>query len=340
MKVYVESHGCTNNQGLGEDLKEGLLEAGLLLAERPEEADAVVLNTCTVKGRTERRMLRRIVELRESHGGSRVIVAGCMPTIQEKLIRSVSPDSPTFGTAQYDRIPGCLGSGMGKVRGRGQVFHRRGIGIVQVSTGCLGECTYCVVRRVKGTLRSYSPDKILGEIRNHRSRGAHEVWLTSQDLASYGADGGNMRLPELLRAVLSEAGTMRIRLGMMNPDSLRPILPEILTILGDDRIYRFAHLPIQSGSDRVLNSMRRKYTSDEWAEIVDELRSNFPGLSISTDLIVGYPTETPDDFDESVELVSSLKPDMINLSRYEPRPGTELDCHSSLGGRSSGGAES
>jgi len=325
-RVFVETHGCATNQALGEYLEGRLEKAGLRLVEDPRDADVLVLNTCTVKAQTERRMLRRIRELSQEYPEKRLIVAGCMPTVQRDLVRSAAPAALTFGTYEYDQIPSAI-TGCGLEAGPDlPPFHpvrprRRGIRIIPISTGCNGVCSYCIVRLIKGRLRSYPVQKIVGEVERASRLGFHEVWLTAQDLSSYGRDGGP-RLPQLLSQVLDVAGRMKIRLGMMNPRTLAPILDEILPLYDDPRLYRFAHIPVQSGSNRVLEDMGRGYSAEEWLEVVSTFRRSDPNFAISTDVIVGFPTEEEEDLVETVDLIRTSQCDIVNVSRYEHRPGT------------------
>ncbi len=324
-KVFVETHGCAANQALGEYLEGLLEEAGLRLVDNAEDADVIVLNTCTVKAQTERRMLRRIREL-SHYSDSRLVVAGCMPTVQADLVRRVAPRAFTFGTYQYHQIPAFI---TGRPVGQRDWTiplepvrpHRKGIRIIPISTGCNGSCTYCIVRLIKGRLRSYPADQIVRLVDRARRMGFHEIWLTAQDLSAYGLDGGP-RLPELLSLVLREAGNMKIRLGMMNPKTLEPILEDLVSAYQDWRIYRFAHIPVQSGSDHVLADMHRGYSAGEWLGIVERLRHLDRRFVISTDVIVGYPSEREEDLDETVSLIRKARCDIVNISRYEHRPGT------------------
>ena len=333
MRVYIENYGCTNNQHLGERLEGMLVSRGLEIASNPENAQAIIINTCTVKGRTERRMLNRIDELHQRLGNRKLIIAGCMPTLQSDLIAEVAPGSMCFGTYEYHRIPDALVDGSGP-RSDGQLapMHRPGIGITPLSTGCMGECTFCIIRLIKGQLRSFPPERILEEVAGYRERGAHEIWLTSQDLANYGTEGDKGSLPKLLDSILGVAGEMKIRLGMMNPQNILPILEELLDAYEDPRIYKFAHIPVQSGSDRVLAHMGRSYSVEDWRNIISAMRDRHPPFTISTDVIVGYPGEGEDDFRSTLQLLDQARPDIVNISKYEHRPGTPASGMKALPG--------
>ena len=159
-----------------------------------------------------------------------------------------------------------------------------------------------------------------------------EILITAQDTGCYGADIGT-DLGELLRLLLKKEGEYRIRIGMMNPNSLRPVLDSVLDAMEDPRVYRFLHIPVQSGSDSVLKGMRRHYTSGEFFELVDRIRQRYPDLSIATDLIAGFPGETDDDHRESLALIRKLRADTINITRFSPRPGTDAFRMEQLNGR-------
>ena len=331
MRVYIENHGCTNNQHLGERLGGKLISRGCEITGNPREAQVIVLNTCTVKARTERRMLGRIRALQDIPGKRRLVVAGCMPTIQSDLIAELAPDSLLYGTYEYDLIPDAL---IGGARGEEpeNPMHHPGIGICSISTGCQGTCTFCIVRLIKGRLRSFPEGRIIREIDSYRERGAHEVWLTSQDLANYGNEMGTRKLPQLLGSVLEHAGTMKVRMGMMNPENVTPILDELLEVYRDPRVYKFAHLPVQSGDDGILQDMGRRYCVDDWRAIVRDIRNEFPRFTISTDVIVGFPSEGEEQFRSTLSLIEETRPDIVNLSRYEHRPGTPASGMKALQG--------
>ncbi len=338
MRFYLESYGCSMNQSLGEYLEGRLEKCGLEPVEVPDGADVIILNTCTVKGKTERRISRRIRDLQTLYRDRRLVIAGCMSSAQPELLERIAPRALRFGTYEYSAIPEAIGARTGAAEPRFIPYHERrfarpGIGIVPVSTGCLGECSYCVVRLIKGKLRSYPADDILKEVDRCRKQGCHELWLTSQDLSAYGCDADGLRAPGLIRSVLGVAGDMRIRLGMMNPSTTLPLLGELVETLDDPRVYRFIHLPIQSGSDRVLESMRRGYCVRDWMRVVKRLRASFPDLTVSTDLIVGYPEETSQDFEDTISFLQRARPDIVNVSRYEHRPGTPSSRMKGLEGK-------
>ena len=329
MRYFVESYGCTMNFGEGRSLSEDMASLGHQPVDSADEADIVVLNTCTVVETTEKRMLARISELRRQ--GKEVIVTGCMAKVQPKRISIRLPDSPIVPFEEYDRFPdivreryGCAGAPIHVATGTDA--------ILPIAQGCLGRCSYCITKFARGDLRSYPSEDLLKRFDAFLTGGAREILLTAQDTASYGRDMG-ADLPSLIRSMLQRDGDFRIRLGMTNPDSLARVREGILEAMDDERMYRFVHIPVQSGSDSVLRGMRRRYTVGSFLELVDDLRAGCPDISIATDLICGFPGETDEDHAKSVELIRRLRADTVNITRFSARPGTDASSMEQVHGR-------
>jgi threonylcarbamoyladenosine tRNA methylthiotransferase CDKAL1 len=197
------------------------------------------------------------------------------------------------------------------------------VAIVPVSEGCAWRlCSFCIVARTRGPFRSYPIELVAREVGRFVEEGAMEIWLTSQDMGSYGIESGRSMLPELLEAVSGIEGRFFIRVGMVNPLYVYPVRERLAESYLSPRIFKFLHLPVQSGSNKVLRDMRRGYTIEVFRRIVEEFRRRIPELTLSTDIIVGYPTEDEGDFEETIKLVEEVRPDMINISRFFARPGT------------------
>jgi threonylcarbamoyladenosine tRNA methylthiotransferase CDKAL1 len=304
-RVYIETYGCSYNFGDTANLVEVLKHYGSTRVESPEEADAVIVNTCTVVGPTERRMLRRLSALQEKL----LWVTGCMPLVQREAILSVCNPviiSPDAIREAYLRV---------------RTVAPGGAGIVQIAQGCLGHCTYCITRRARGPLASFPKREIREKVRAFVDAGAYEIQLTAQDVSAYGRDTGT-DLPAILSTINDLPGNYRIRIGMMNPATVLPVLDDLVDACASDRIFRFLHLPVQSGSDRILEQMGRGYTVQEFEEIVAAFRSRYPDISIATDFIVGFPGETEEDFSRSLALIGRVKPAKVNVTRYSKRPFT------------------
>ena len=197
------------------------------------------------------------------------------------------------------------------------------VGIVNIEEGCLDACAFCSTHLVKGRLHSYSPEIIESQVRQLTSDGCKEIQLTGQDCACYGFDIGT-NLAELVQRILAHVpGDYKIRLGMGNPRHMAPYLEALLDCFADERLYRFIHVPVQSGSDRVLRAMNRRHTVEDYSRVAGAIAERFGDLfTLSTDLIVGHPGETQEDFDLTLKLLESTRPTVANITRFVARPGT------------------
>lgn len=308
-KVFIETFGCTANTGDTMEMRAILRNAGHEIVEE-SEADIVIVNTCTVTKRTELNVIKRLNELKER--GKGVVVAGCMAAAQPELVKSI------------------LGADVAMVTPRDiQASEKQRlefdgvIAVITIAQGCIGKCTYCIVKQARGELKSYKPEKICEAVKSAVESGANEIRITSQDSSAYGWGSTDIKLPALLEQITSVEGDFRIRVGMMNPFTLMPILDELLEAFNTEKIFKFFHVPVQSGSDRVLRDMRRNYKVADFVEIVTNIRARFRQSTISTDFIIGFPTETEEDFFASLNLMEEIKPEKVNITRFSPRPGTE-----------------
>ena len=309
-----------------------LVRAGCELTETPEGADYVVVNTCAVKDPTEKHMARRIAELLDA--GKRVIVTGCLTHVNPDVIDQRV--SGILGVKSIDRIAEAVsvaehGGKLVSVEGWRERnpdklelprLWKGGVAfVVPISEGCLNACTYCATRFARGVLKSYKPELIVKWVKEALAKGYKEIQLSSEDTGCYGFDIGT-NLAELLEEITSIEGDFRVRVGMMNPNHAIKILDELVEAYQDPKVYRFLHLPVQSGDDGVLRRMGRNYTVGDFEDIVGGFRRRIPDLNLNTDIIVGFPGETDEAFLNTVELIKRVRPDKINVSRYSPRPGT------------------
>ena len=203
------------------------------------------------------------------------------------------------------------------------------IGINQISEGCLGTCTYCITRLAKGKLFSYPSEKIIESVKNDVMSGCKEIWITSQDNASYNSemskDISKDGLVQLLEEIIKIKGNFFVRVGMMNPNNVLKILPELIEIYKHEKMFKFLHIPVQSGSNKILKDMKRKYTREDVLKIVNEFKKEIPNIIFSTDVIVGYPGETKKDFEDTLDLVKQINPEILNRSKFWPRPQTPAE---------------
>ena len=319
MRYFVESYGCTMNFGEGEQLSKKMESLGHTRVNSPDEADIVILNTCTVVDTTEKKMVHRMGELKQE--GKEIIVTGCMAKVQPKRISIRLPESMIIPPDQYDLFSGKVESAFGCAPCT-ETYEFGASAILPIAQGCLGNCSYCITRFARGVLKSYQEDELLNEFKSMLDSGVKEILVTAQDTACYGRDI-DTDLPTLLRRFLEFEGEYRIRIGMMNPNNLDRILDDLMDVMEDERVYRFLHIPVQSGSNSVLERMRRHYTVDRFMGIVNRLRERYPDISIATDLITGFPGETERDHEKSIKLIKDLHADTVNITRFSVRPGTD-----------------
>lgn len=332
MRVFVKSFGCSTNLADGEVLAGCLAEAGYELVNDFSEAEIVVYNTCAVKGPTENRMIEMLKRVPKS---KKLIVAGCLPLINfERLCREVRFDGvvgPAAGNAII-KVVEQVSNGRRTVFLEDVLKTKPGlnlpcvrmnpiISIIPVNYGCLGSCAYCCVIFARGRLRSYGVQEVVERVRRDLASGVREFWLTSQDTACYGRDIGT-NLAELLEAVCTVEGDFKIRVGMMTPNLVMDILEDLIRAFKSEKIYKFAHLPVQSGDDQILKRMRRFYSVEEFKKIVNAFRTSFPQITIATDVICGFPGESKEAFEKTLQLIEEVKPDIVNVSKFFARPKT------------------
>ncbi|WP_292381091.1 tRNA (N(6)-L-threonylcarbamoyladenosine(37)-C(2))-methylthiotransferase [Methanosarcina sp. UBA289] len=352
MKVYLESFGCSASQASAEIMKASVERLGHKLLEPgvADQAEVYICNSCTVKYTTEQKILYKIRSMGEKN--VEVVVSGCMPEVQLEDILHANPEAHILGVNAISRLGELLSSiEQRKIRGQpeGEHFEFRtseplgflnvprersnpNIHICQISQGCNFACSYCIVKHARGKLRSFPPDEIVEDIRTAVAEGCREIWLTSQDDSQYGMDTG-VRLPELLRMISKIPGDFKVRVGMMNPFSVLPILDDLVEAFDSDKIFKLLHLPIQSASHSVLKRMNRLHKMDAVDKIINTFSARFDDLSLFTDIIVGFCDETDEDFKETVEWVQKYRPEKINISRYSPRPHTKAFSYRNLDSR-------
>ena len=255
----------------------------------------------------------------------RLVVTGCLVPLRTDLFEGPTRERTTFvPIREQDQIPEILGAPADAPAPTSAPPEPRVLAEeVVLAQGCASGCSYCFSRLARGRLTSVPADEVGRRVRAAVGRGALEVRLTGLDTAVWGSDLiGPERLPELVRSVRSELGPALLRVGMMSPQSLGPILDRYAEALGLPGVLRFVHLSVQSGSDEVLERMRRGYSAAEFRHEVTVLRSRLPDLHLATDLIVGFPGETEDDHRATADLLEHVGPETVNVTRFSARPGT------------------
>ncbi|MEM1550792.1 MAG: tRNA (N(6)-L-threonylcarbamoyladenosine(37)-C(2))-methylthiotransferase, partial [Candidatus Bathyarchaeia archaeon] len=323
--IYIENYGCAANKADLEIMLAYIVNAGYRIVDRVEDADIILINTCGVKKPTEDRVVGRI---RFFDGLNKpLIVAGCLPKINFKAIMSAAPNfSAVLDPYSVDKILLALKAAEGGEKNRvffsekpivkpeqPKVRLNEVIEIIPISEGCLGACAYCCVRFARGSLFSYPKELIVNRVRSAVSEGVREVWLTSQDNGAYGVDIGTS-LVDLLKECCGINRKFFIRVGMMNPNHAIKMLPELILAYRDEHIFKFLHIPVQSGDDEVLRMMNRKYTVEEFKRVVEFFRRVIPDVTVATDIICGFPGESRDAFERTLRLIEDVKPDIVNIS--------------------------
>lgn len=332
MKVYIDSYGCTFNKADGQIMAGVLNENNIDLVDNIDDADVIIVNTCYVKLPTENKIVYKIQQLQKNYPDKKIIVGGCMVEIDPEKLESIGPNCSWIGPHQLNKTADVVTKTYcgDIVREYGlskeskvcvpKVSDDSLIHIIQICEGCLGVCTFCCTRFARGPLNSYPISDIVEEARIAIENGACEIQLTAQDTAAFGRDSGE-KLSDLIKEVANLNGNFRVRVGMMHPKNILDDVDDIIDAIKHPKVYDFIHLPIQSGSDKVLKEMRRGHSIDQYIDIVNRFKSEIPNLTLATDIIVGYPTETDDDFLKTVDLLNEVKPSLIHLSKYQHRKG-------------------
>ncbi|MGH2740785.1 MAG: tRNA (N6-isopentenyl adenosine(37)-C2)-methylthiotransferase MiaB [Actinomycetota bacterium] len=343
-RYFIRTFGCQMNEHDSERIA-GLLEGnGLLRTDEAAEAEVVVLNTCAVRENADNRLygnLGRLRQLKERNPEMRIVVAGCLAQkdrgeIQRRapwvdvvvgtfalaglldLLRRAQRDGPQMDIAEYTEVfPSALPA-------RREVAHHAW---VSVSVGCDNLCSFCIVPLVRGKQRSRALGEILAEVQSLAADGVVEITLLGQNVNTYGRDlsvPGSSRRPlfaELLRTVNDVDGIERIRFTSPHPHDFTP---DVIEAMAESKsVCEHLHFPLQSGSDRILKLMRRSYRSARYLEWLDRIRKGIPGVAVTTDIIVGFPGETEEDFEATLRVTEEASFDAAYTFQYSPRPGTQ-----------------
>ena len=333
--ILIISQGCSANLSESEQIA-GLLSKNNYDIEfgiaSTAKTSAIILNLCTVKGDSS--ALKAVRNAKENQPNTPMLVTGCTTPELIASIKKIDPKISIASTHALERIPEIIKKiiagetvfdlqkehspklGIQKIRKNPIV------GIVSIAEGCTDACSFCSTRMVKGKLRSYAPEQIVNETKTLVENGCKEIWLTAQDAACYGFDIG-MDLAELVMQILKKTkGDYRIRMGMGNPRHTLSYAEKLAEVYRDERVFKFLHLPVQSGSDKILQAMKRKHSVSDYKKLVDFFYSEFSNFAISTDIIVGFPGEAEEDFEKSLDLIKWGKPTGCNRTRFVPRKGT------------------
>ena len=346
LRIHIKTYGCAHNMSDSETMAHFLIKEGFEVSgisnedkesvvgdqgtkkeeELMKEADLIIFNTCTVKNPSEDKFFSALKKTDKP-----TIIAGCIA--QSERNQEWIKEFSAIGVNNLDDIVE-----ISKERIKGNIIQRFNktrierdfipnirknpqIAIIPILQGCLGNCTYCKTKFARGHLKSYPIKNIIKQIRTAKHEGVKEIWLVSEDNGAYGLDIGTTFI-ELLEEIIRLGEGPRIRIGMFNPEYAYKYRYELAKIFQNKIFYKFAHIPIQAGSDEVLNKMKRPYTVKEFKESIEIIKEKNPEMNFATDIICGFPTETKDDFEKTMSLVKQIEFSMINISKFYPRSGT------------------
>lgn len=333
-KIYFRTFGCSHNVSDSEFMMGLLVKYGYTIVDSLDEADLCVFNSCTVKNPSQDAAVNLTVKAEQL--GKKIVVTGCVPQADQSI--------PIFQTASLvgvsniseivtvveETLRGNRVVAIGKsselpdINSMPKIRRNRLVEIIAVSTGCLGNCTYCKTKHARGELGSYTLQAILSRIETAVCEGVKQIWLTSEDLGAYGIDLRTtiVDLLDSILAILEKHPDVMLRLGMTNPPYMLEHAEAVGRILSHPQVFEFLHLPVQSGSDSVLRDMRREYSVSDFEELIDRLKNIVPQVTLATDIICGFPNETDADHMQTLDLITRHKFPVINISQFYPRPGT------------------
>ena len=338
---YIETYGCTSNKSDSYIISSVLSKVGYH-PSTIEEAEFVIINTCAVKQQTENKIKSRLSELYTSFKNETnkyFVIAGCLPHVEPGYIDVIKKIIPSFSAIiDLDNVHDVplifeeIKSGKTNLviksdtsidKSNILINYPRGkiTGIVPISEGCLGSCTYCCVKNARGKLNCYDPENIVRNVEHQLQQNIKQIYLTSQDCSTYNYN--NTHLQDLVKKIVNLKYDFFLRVGMLNPRFLIDKFNQLLQIFKYEKVYQFLHVPIQSGSNIVLANMNRTYKISDIEGKLKTLKQTYPFLTLSTDIICGFPGETEDDFQQTIDLIKWLKPEILNISKFTPRPGTK-----------------
>ena len=334
-RYYIETYGCALSEFDSLVMASLLDRAGYVRVSRPEEADVIIVNTCAVRLDTEQRISERLRELRLKLPDKAMVVAGCLVKARPGLVARSAPGASMLAPqAVYSIVDAAEASLSGGRLVKLEAARDTSwmpipplvdrVATLMIQEGCLGDCSFCISKLARRQVKSFHPRIIVEKVRELVARGAREIRLTGLDVAVYGVDlPGRPTLADLLAMILEKVpGDYRIRVGMMTPDQVADFIDDLLDVYRDERVYKYFHLPVQSGDDEVLRIMNRRYTVAEYKALHRKIKSRYPDAMVATDIIVGHPGETEEAFMNTVRLVEELRFEKVHLAQYSIRPHT------------------
>jgi len=329
-RIFIKTFGCSHNASDSEYMAGILASEGYEIVPTLESSDLAIINSCTVKSPSQAAFLNSVIKSKNFN--KKIVVGGCVPQAERNL--KGLENCSIVGVSQIDKINFIVektleGNIVRFLENKTlsslllpKIRRNKFIEIIPISQGCLGSCTYCKTKQARGKLISYPIKHIVQACKNAWENNAKELWITSEDTGVYGRDIGT-NLPNLLVEILKDIPSdVMIRIGMANPPYILENVNSMIKVLNHPNVYSFIHIPVQSGSNAVLDKMLREYTIEEFNFLCDKFISGVKDITIATDIICGFPTETKENFEETLNLVEKYKFPVINISQFYPRPGT------------------
>ncbi|MGC8669723.1 MAG: tRNA (N(6)-L-threonylcarbamoyladenosine(37)-C(2))-methylthiotransferase [Candidatus Micrarchaeia archaeon] len=340
MEVKIKTYGCTLNQADSNLIESILSDSGYSVEQvqkidhsniEDESDNVYIINTCAVKKPTMQKILFELQELSEK--GAKIIATGCLAAADMEIIKKYAPNVSIATIQNINKMPLAVEyASKGKTidfstyqrNDRLALFRPSNsvIAKIPISEGCLSNCSFCETKFARGPLNSFSEELILNAVRMSIEKGAKEIELTAQDTGAYGLDR-KTDITKLLNKICEINGNFKVRVGMLNPKHLRLYIDDLIKIMKDRHIYKFIHIPVQSGSNEVLASMKRQHTIEDMYEAIHRLRNKIQNITIATDIIVGYPSETDDDFNKTIDFIRKTLPEVVNISKFGAMPHAE-----------------
>lgn len=332
MRFYIWTIGCQMNEKQSEELSTILKRGGNIEVDSPESADLIILNTCSVRRRSEIRIEGRIGEFKrlKEKNNPIIVVAGCYAQAhKEEIIERFPYVDKVVGPFDFINIPELLNSPdrlyVEEKKAEWKIIlpERANVSsFVRIMEGCNNFCSYCIVPYVRGRERSKPSSMIVEEVEGLVERGAKEIVLLGQNVNSYGKDiPGEITFAQLLYRLNDIKGLERIRFTTSHPKDMSDELISAMAEL--PKVCEHLHLPVQGGNDRILELMNRRYTKDQYRRLVSKIRDKIPGIALTTDIIIGYPTETEEEFQELLDFIREIRFDQIYSAIFSKRPMTK-----------------
>lgn len=335
--VFLRTYGCTFNIADSQKIIEVLSTLNIHTSSE-DKADLIIVNTCGVKSNTEQKILTYLKKLKDK--GRDVIITGCLPFISKNTLERIKSIIPNYVAIIHPKQVGYIGNVIKDFESnksrcnvindsnelnleKSQIMIKNQdspIGILQISEGCLGCCSFCATKNARGKAKSFPLENLKKQLDCFLLLQKKEIWLTAQDCGVVAQHSNN--LFDICNYIVEKRENFYVRIGMVNPEQVIKNLDKFLAIFNSNKFFKFLHIPIQSASNKILNLMNRKYNVSDLELIFSTIREKFPGMSIATDVIVGFPQEDQEDFQQTVNFLNKYKPDVVNISKFSSRPGT------------------